>query len=63
MIWQVIFRGLRKNKKFVDDRFAVDICLNDKDLEYLEAACMLHNVGLYFGKKGYHKRSYSIVMV
>ncbi|XP_057549904.1 uncharacterized protein LOC130828114 isoform X2 [Amaranthus tricolor] len=61
-IAKVIFRGLRKNKKFVDDRFAVDICLNDKDLEYLEAACMLHNVGLYFGKKGYHKRSYSIVM-
>lgn len=45
------------------NQFAVDICLDEKDLEYLEAACMLHNIGLYLGKKGYHKQSYNILMV
>ncbi|GMP40024.1 hypothetical protein CsSME_00010637 [Camellia sinensis var. sinensis] len=36
--------------------------LVDKDLEYLEAACLLHNIGLFNGKKGYHKQSYHIIM-
>lgn len=35
--------------------------LDDKDLEYLEAACFLHNIGIITGKKGYHKQSYHII--
>ncbi|KAJ0734453.1 putative exopolyphosphatase [Helianthus annuus] len=52
---QEIFTGLRKWNK-------IDVLLDDKDLEYLEAACLLHNIGLITGKKGYHKRSYHIIM-
>ncbi|XP_076932378.1 uncharacterized protein LOC143597884 [Bidens hawaiensis] len=52
---QEIFIGLRKWNK-------VDVLLDDKDLEYLEAACLLHKIGLITGKKGYHKRSYHIIM-
>lgn len=37
--------------------------LNDKDIEYVEAACLLHTIGLFTGKKGYHKRSYQMIMV
>ncbi|KAI3752578.1 hypothetical protein L2E82_24612 [Cichorium intybus] len=51
-IAQGIFTGLRKQV----------VLLDDKDLEYLEAACLLHNIGLITGKKGYHKRSYHIIM-
>ncbi|KMT14286.1 hypothetical protein BVRB_4g076400 [Beta vulgaris subsp. vulgaris] len=61
-IAKVIFEGLRKCNKVFGNQFAVDICLDEKDLEYLEAACMLHNIGLYLGKKGYHKQSYNILM-
>nr|GFC08057.1 HD subdomain, putative isoform 2 [Tanacetum cinerariifolium] len=39
-----------------------EVLLDDKDLEYLEADCLLHNIGLINGKKGYHKRSYHIIM-
>ncbi|KAM0064366.1 putative exopolyphosphatase [Helianthus debilis subsp. tardiflorus] len=54
-ISQEIFTGLRKWNK-------IDVLLDDKDLEYLEAACLLHNIGLITGKKGYHKRSYHIIL-
>ncbi|KAL3538247.1 hypothetical protein ACH5RR_001613 [Cinchona calisaya] len=54
-----IFDGIRKWNE--DDNQLVD-GLEDKDLEYLEAACLLHNVGLCAGKKGYHKQSYRIVI-
>lgn len=57
---QGIFEGIKKwnevNNELVE-------CLGDKDLEYLEAASLLHNVGLYAGKKGYHKQSYRIIIV
>ncbi|CAN8294837.1 unnamed protein product [Cochlearia groenlandica] len=49
-----IFIGLRKCNDF-------NIILDDKDLEYLEAACFLHNIGIITGKKGYHKQSYHII--
>ncbi|KAI7756477.1 hypothetical protein M8C21_031039, partial [Ambrosia artemisiifolia] len=52
-ISQEIFTGIR---------IKIDVLLDDKDLEYLEAACLLHNIGLITGKKGYHKRSYHIIM-
>lgn len=51
-----IFEGLKKLTE------VGDASLNDKDLEYLEAACLLHTIGLFTGKKGYHKRSYQIIM-
>ncbi|XP_021742653.1 uncharacterized protein LOC110708745 isoform X2 [Chenopodium quinoa] len=57
-----IFQGLRKYSKVFEDRLTVELCLDEKDFEYLEAACMLHNIGLYFGKKSYHKQSCSIIM-
>uniref|UniRef100_A0A803KNT8 Exopolyphosphatase n=1 Tax=Chenopodium quinoa TaxID=63459 RepID=A0A803KNT8_CHEQI len=56
-----IFYGLRKYNKVFEDRITVELCLDEKDFEYLEAACMFHNIGLYFGKKSYHKQSCSII--
>lgn len=56
MIFQEIFVGLRKCNDF-------SVMLDDKDLEYLEAACFLHNIGIITGKKGYHKQSYHIIKV
>lgn len=49
-----VFVGLRKCNDF-------NVVLDDKDLEYLEAACFLHNIGIITGKKGYHKQSYHII--
>ncbi|KAL9855832.1 putative guanosine-5'-triphosphate,3'-diphosphate diphosphatase [Arabidopsis thaliana] len=49
-----IYLGLRKCNDF-------KVILDDKDLEYLEAACFLHNIGIITGKKGYHKQSYHII--
>lgn len=49
-----IFVGLRKCNDF-------NVILDDKDLEYLQAACFLHNIGIITGKKGYHKQSYHII--
>lgn len=60
---QDIFEGLRTCDEFVDNDFRLAVPLDHKDLEYLEAACLLHNVGLFLGEKGYHKQSYSIIMV
>ncbi|ESQ35952.1 hypothetical protein EUTSA_v10007209mg [Eutrema salsugineum] len=54
VIFQEIFVGLRKCNDF-------NVMLDDKDLEYLEAACFLHNIGIITGKKGYHKQSYHII--
>ncbi|KZV57692.1 hypothetical protein F511_03152 [Dorcoceras hygrometricum] len=59
-ISRVIFEGLRKLNEPLDSEFSV--VLNDKDLEYLESASLLHNIGLHAGKKGYHKQSYRIIM-
>lgn len=56
MIFQEVFVGLRKCNDF-------NVVLDDKDLEYLEAACFLHNIGIITGKKGYHKQSYHIIKV
>ncbi|PON89519.1 Pyrophosphatase [Trema orientale] len=55
-----IFEELRKCDEITDNQVAAS--LDDEDLEYLEAACMLHNIGLFTGKKGFHKQSYHIIM-
>ncbi|XP_009612162.1 uncharacterized protein [Nicotiana tomentosiformis] len=57
-----IFDGLRKWYESGNGSDGFVVCLEDKDLEYLEAACLLHKIGLYVGKKGYHKQSYHIIM-
>lgn len=54
-IAKVIFEGLRKCEE-------VAASLDERDLEFLEAACLLHSVGLFIGKKGYHKQTYRIIM-
>ena len=61
----MIFEGLRKCDTLAatENRVKLPVSLNDKDLEYLEAACMLHNIGLITGEKGYHKQSCNIIMV
>ena len=41
----------------------LSVSLDHRDLECLDAACLLHNIGLYTGKKGYHKQSYRVIMV
>ncbi|GFP80338.1 exopolyphosphatase [Phtheirospermum japonicum] len=50
-----IFEGLRKLNEVL-------AFLDDRDLEYLDAASLLHNIGVYTGKKGYHKQSYHLIM-
>lgn len=40
-----------------------DEFLGEMDLEYLDAACLLHNIGMYTVKKGYHKQSYRAIVV
>ncbi|XP_065852559.1 uncharacterized protein [Euphorbia lathyris] len=56
-----IFEGLRKwmNAEGQDE---INLHLDEKDLECLEAACLLHNIGLCAGKKGYHKQTHQIIM-
>lgn len=63
-ITKVIFEGLRKCDTLAEteNQVKLPVSLNDKDLEYLEAACMLHNIGLITGEKGYHKQSCNIIM-
>lgn len=62
-----MFEGLRKwnelHNNGENDSNKVLVRLDEGDLEYLEAACLLHNIGLCTGKKGYHKQSYRVIMV
>lgn len=58
-----MFRGLRKSDGLANHQFLDTVSLDEKDLEYLEAACLLHNIGLFIGKKGYHKLSHRIINV
>lgn len=60
---QEIFEGFRKWIEIADNQVKVNLHLTKKDLECLEAACLLHNIGIFTGKKGYHKRTYRIIMV
>lgn len=41
----------------------LSVSLDHRDLECLDAASLLHNIGLYTGKKGYHKQSYRVIAV
>ncbi|KAK9161678.1 hypothetical protein Syun_008019 [Stephania yunnanensis] len=50
------FSGLRR---FHQNKHILS--LNEKDLECVEAACILHNIGQYVGKEGYHKQSYHMI--
>ncbi|KAI3890620.1 hypothetical protein MKW92_036591 [Papaver armeniacum] len=60
-ILQEMFKGLRKSDELANHQFLDTVSLDEKDLEYLEAACLLHNIGLFIGKKGYHKHSHRII--
>ncbi|CAN4110990.1 unnamed protein product [Withania somnifera] len=57
-----MFDGLRKRYELANGSDAFVESLEDKAFEYLEAACLLQKIGLYVGKKGYHKQSYHIIM-
>ncbi|RXH82186.1 hypothetical protein DVH24_036527 [Malus domestica] len=57
--WEETFEALRKFDHLTNIQVAAS--LDAKDLEYLEAACVLHNIGISVGKKGYHKHSCSII--
>ncbi|GAY54397.1 hypothetical protein CUMW_156410 [Citrus unshiu] len=57
-----IFEGLRKCDKLDNNQVKLIASFEDKDLEYLEAACLLHNIGHFTSKKGYHKQSCHIIM-
>ncbi|CAL9145240.1 unnamed protein product [Musa hybrid cultivar] len=52
-----LFDGIRRSDELVDGNAR----LHEKDFEYMEAALLLHNIGLLMGMKGYHKRSYKII--
>ncbi|XP_027773291.1 uncharacterized protein LOC107008512 isoform X2 [Solanum pennellii] len=56
-----MFDGLRKGYESANGSDGFFVSLEDKDLEYLEAACLLQKIGLYAGNKGYHKQSYHII--
>ncbi|KAH9612232.1 hypothetical protein KSS87_009779 [Heliosperma pusillum] len=56
-----IFEGLKEYDN-VTEIHSTGVSLQEEDLEYLQAACMLHNIGLYYGKDGYHKQTCSIIM-
>ncbi|KAJ7977881.1 Ppx-GppA phosphatase protein (Exopolyphosphatase) [Quillaja saponaria] len=57
-----IFERIRKFNELGKNKVEFAASLNEKDLECLEAACLLHNIGFVTGKKGYHKQSYHIIM-
>ncbi|CAN0897222.1 ppx [Linum grandiflorum] len=57
-----IFDGLRQCGKLGDSGNLFKVPFTDGDLECLQAACLLHSVGLFGGKKGYHKLSYHVIM-
>lgn len=60
-----VFEGLRKlNELDNDDHHGnkLSVSLDHRDLECLDAASLLHNIGLYTGKKGYHKQSYRVIV-
>lgn len=67
LIWvlQEIIEGLRKNELHNDGSHDNKLLasLDHRDLECLDAASLLHNIGLYTGKKGYHKQSYRVIVV
>ncbi|XP_058190515.1 uncharacterized protein LOC131307830 isoform X3 [Rhododendron vialii] len=58
-----MFEGVRKWNEVGGSQNKLSCSLDDKDIEYLEAACLLHNIGVFDGKKGYHKKSCSIIMI
>lgn len=58
-----MFEGVRKWNEVGGSQNKLSCSLDDKDIEYLEAACLLHNIGVFGGKKGYHKKSCSIITV
>ncbi|KAK6119029.1 hypothetical protein DH2020_047236 [Rehmannia glutinosa] len=60
-----LFECLRKLNELHDngnDGEELSVSLDVRDLEYLDAASLLHNIGLYTGKKGYHKQSFHIIV-
>ncbi|KAI8531656.1 hypothetical protein RHMOL_Rhmol11G0153200 [Rhododendron molle] len=57
-----MFEGVRKWNEVGGSQNNLSCSLDDKDIEYLEAACLLHNIGVFGGKKGYHKKSCSVIM-
>ncbi|XP_015570545.2 exopolyphosphatase isoform X1 [Ricinus communis] len=57
-----IFVGLRKWLEVADNQVKFNLSLDEKSLQCLEAACLLHNIGLCLGKKGHHKQTYRIIM-
>ncbi|XP_021898730.1 uncharacterized protein LOC110815309 isoform X2 [Carica papaya] len=57
-----IFEGIRKSNELANNQVKFRVSLDAKDLECLEAACLLHNIGAFTGQKGYHKQSYHIIM-
>lgn len=60
---QEIFEGLRELNELHDDGDKLSVSLDHRDLECLDAATLLHSIGVYTGKKGYHKQSYRVIMV
>ncbi|KAL1546190.1 exopolyphosphatase isoform X2 [Salvia divinorum] len=60
----VIARDICESLRKLNDNHGnkLSVLLDHRDLECLDAACLLHNIGLYAGEKGYHKQSYRVIM-
>ncbi|XP_043711870.1 putative exopolyphosphatase isoform X2 [Telopea speciosissima] len=56
-----IFEGVRKCDVLTHHENKCAFTLDEKDLEYLEAACLLHNIGIFISTNRYHKQSYHII--
>ncbi|KAL4202514.1 hypothetical protein AMTRI_Chr02g264010 [Amborella trichopoda] len=57
-----IFEGLKTCYEMSDTYQTRSVyCFDGKDYEYLEAAILLHGIGHFIGKKGYHKHSYRLI--
>eukprot|EP01018_Ginkgo_biloba_P028275 Gb_25325 [translate_table: standard] len=57
-----LLEGLKRCKEDGQDCFSIaGVSLNENDIELMEAAILLHSIGMLIGNKGYHKHSYSLI--
>ncbi|KAL5996309.1 hypothetical protein ACLOJK_026385 [Asimina triloba] len=61
VIAKEIAGGINEGYKLGHHRCDSMVFLDEKDLECLEAAILLHDIGRVFGKRRYHKQSYHII--
>lgn len=57
-----LLEGLQRCKEDDQDCFSVSgLSVDENDINLMEAAIMLHSIGLFINHKGYHKHSYYLI--